>query len=70
MARGAGHRHGQVDEPGRGPRGPGADRRLRRPGLAGVPFNGPIGAARVGYKNGEYLLNPAVIQLSRIAIWT
>ena len=32
--------------------------------IAGVPFNGPIGAARVGYKNGEYLLNPAVIGLS------
>ena len=32
--------------------------------IAGLPFNGPIGAARVGYKNGEYLLNPAVIGLS------
>ncbi|MHB1516137.1 MAG: polyribonucleotide nucleotidyltransferase [Acidiferrobacteraceae bacterium] len=27
--------------------------------LAGLPFNGPIGAARVGYKNGQYLLNPS-----------
>ena len=27
--------------------------------LAGVPFNGPIGAARVGYRNGQYLLNPS-----------
>ncbi len=27
--------------------------------LSGVPFAGPIGAARVGYKNGEYLLNPS-----------
>lgn len=26
--------------------------------ISGLPFNGPIGAARVGYKNGEYLLNP------------
>ncbi|MFO1424299.1 MAG: polyribonucleotide nucleotidyltransferase [Candidatus Competibacteraceae bacterium] len=26
--------------------------------LSGVPFNGPIGAARVGYHNGHYLLNP------------
>jgi polyribonucleotide nucleotidyltransferase len=26
--------------------------------LSGIPFMGPIGAARVGYKNGEYLLNP------------
>jgi polyribonucleotide nucleotidyltransferase len=28
--------------------------------LAGVPFGGPIGAARVGYKDGEYMLNPGV----------
>jgi len=27
--------------------------------LSGVPFNGPIGAARVGYKEGVYLLNPS-----------
>src|SRR6267378_4207434 len=26
--------------------------------IAGIPFNGPIGAARVGYKDGKYLLNP------------
>jgi len=26
--------------------------------LAGLPFNGPVGAARVGYKNGQYSLNP------------
>jgi len=26
--------------------------------LSGVPFNGPIAAARVGYKDGKYLLNP------------
>ena len=26
--------------------------------IAGVPFAGPLGAARVGYKEGEYLLNP------------
>ncbi|MCK5395521.1 MAG: polyribonucleotide nucleotidyltransferase [Gammaproteobacteria bacterium] len=26
--------------------------------IAGVPFAGPLGAARVGYKDGEYLLNP------------
>ncbi len=25
--------------------------------ISGIPFNGPIGAARVGYKDGEYLLN-------------
>ncbi|CAM2898647.1 polynucleotide phosphorylase [Legionella steigerwaltii] len=27
--------------------------------LSGVPFNGPIGAARVGYRDGIYLLNPS-----------
>ena len=26
--------------------------------LSGAPFNGPIAAARVGYKDGKYLLNP------------
>ena len=26
--------------------------------VSGIPFNGPIGAARVGYVNGEYVLNP------------
>ena len=31
--------------------------------ISGAPFNGPIAAARVGYKNGEYLLNPAVVGL-------
>ncbi|MEE9304103.1 MAG: polyribonucleotide nucleotidyltransferase [Thiotrichaceae bacterium] len=27
--------------------------------ISGMPFNGPIGAARVGYINGEYILNPS-----------
>jgi len=27
--------------------------------VSGVPFNGPIGAARVGYADGQYLLNPS-----------
>jgi len=31
--------------------------------LAGVPFRGPIGAAKVGYKDGQYLLNPTTAQL-------
>ena len=31
--------------------------------ISGVPFMGPIGAARVGYKDGEYLLNPTLDQL-------
>ncbi|MCC5809376.1 MAG: polyribonucleotide nucleotidyltransferase [Ectothiorhodospiraceae bacterium] len=26
--------------------------------ISGIPFDGPIGAARVGYKDGQYLLNP------------
>jgi polyribonucleotide nucleotidyltransferase len=30
--------------------------------LAGIPFKGPIGAARVGYQNGQYLLNPTAKQ--------
>ena len=31
--------------------------------LAGTPFMGPIGAAKVGYKDGKYLLNPTVSEL-------
>ena len=31
--------------------------------ISGAPFNGPVGAARVGYKDGEYILNPAVVGL-------
>ena len=31
--------------------------------LSGVPFNGPIGAARVGYHDGQYLLNPTRSEL-------
>jgi len=31
--------------------------------LSGIPFNGPIGAARVGYLDGEYILNPTKTQL-------
>jgi len=30
--------------------------------VAGIPFNGPMGAARVGYINGEYVLNPGQTQ--------
>ena len=26
--------------------------------VSGIPFDGPVGAARVGYVNGEYVLNP------------
>ncbi len=31
--------------------------------LSGIPFNGPIAAARVGYQDGKYLLNPTLSQL-------
>ena len=31
--------------------------------LSGAPFMGPIGAARVGYKDGEYLINPTADDL-------
>jgi polyribonucleotide nucleotidyltransferase len=32
--------------------------------LSGIPFNGPIGAARVGYRDGQYLLNPTAKDLA------
>jgi polyribonucleotide nucleotidyltransferase len=32
--------------------------------ISGLPFSGPIGAARVGYINGEYVLNPSASQLA------
>ncbi len=31
--------------------------------ISGMPFSGPLGAARVGYINGEYILNPTYTQL-------
>ncbi|MBP0599727.1 polyribonucleotide nucleotidyltransferase [Herbaspirillum sp. LeCh32-8] len=31
--------------------------------LAGIPFSGPVGAARVGYIDGQYVLNPTISQL-------
>lgn len=31
--------------------------------ISGVPFHGPIGAARVGYINGQYVLNPTLSQV-------
>jgi polyribonucleotide nucleotidyltransferase len=31
--------------------------------LSGIPFNGPIGAAKVGYANGQYILNPTATEL-------
>ncbi len=32
--------------------------------ISGIPFNGPIGAARVGYINGQYVLNPGKTELA------
>ncbi len=32
--------------------------------LAGIPFKGPIGAARVGYADGKYILNPSATELA------
>ncbi len=28
--------------------------------ISGLPFNGPIGAAQVGYRDGQYILNPSI----------
>ncbi len=36
--------------------------------ISGVPFMGPIGAARVGYINGEYVLNPPMDQYADSAL--
>ncbi len=36
--------------------------------LSGMPFQGPIGAARVGYRDGKYLLNPAKSDLLTSAL--
>src|SRR5438105_5143086 len=33
--------------------------------LSGIPFNGPIGAARVGWKDGRYVLNPTAKELAQ-----
>ena len=33
--------------------------------VSGIPFSGPIGAARVGYIDGQYVLNPTVAQLAK-----
>ena len=32
--------------------------------LSGAPFNGPIGAAKVGFANGQYILNPTAAELT------
>jgi polyribonucleotide nucleotidyltransferase len=33
--------------------------------LSGIPFNGPIGAARVGYVDGHYVVNPTKTELDK-----
>src|SRR6476620_8596949 len=36
--------------------------------ISGVPFMGPIGGARVGYKDGEYILNPSSAELAESSL--
>ncbi len=36
--------------------------------ISGIPFNGPIGAARVGYINGQYVLCPTMSELKESAL--
>jgi polyribonucleotide nucleotidyltransferase len=36
--------------------------------LSGIPFFGPVAAARVGYANGEYILNPTADQMGGTAL--
>jgi polyribonucleotide nucleotidyltransferase len=36
--------------------------------LSGIPFMGPIGGARVGYVDGQYVLNPTIEQLEKSAL--
>jgi polyribonucleotide nucleotidyltransferase len=30
---------------------------------AGIPFDGPVGAARIGYKDGQFIVNPTRAEL-------
>ncbi|MBG77703.1 MAG: polyribonucleotide nucleotidyltransferase [Alphaproteobacteria bacterium] len=32
--------------------------------ISGIPFMGPIGAARIGYKDGKYIVNPAMSEIA------
>lgn len=34
-------------------------------GLSGIPFKGPLAAARVGYHDGKYLLNPSTVEVQQ-----
>ncbi len=33
--------------------------------ISGIPFNGPVGGARVGYINGEFILNPTAAEMQK-----
>ena len=33
-------------------------------GISDIPFNGPVGVTRVGYSNGEFIINPTFTQLA------
>lgn len=36
--------------------------------ISGIPFLGPIAGARVGYINGDYVLNPTIAQLEESSL--
>jgi polyribonucleotide nucleotidyltransferase len=36
--------------------------------LSGIPFFGPVGAARIGYENGQYILNPTLAQMENATL--
>jgi polyribonucleotide nucleotidyltransferase len=36
--------------------------------ISGIPFFGPIAAARIGYENGEYILNPTLAQMENATL--
>lgn len=36
--------------------------------ISGIPFQGPVAAARVGYKEGQYLLNPSILELQESSL--
>jgi polyribonucleotide nucleotidyltransferase len=50
--------HGAVAQPGSRFRHPAMIGTSAALSLSGIPFSGPIGAARVGYVDGQYILNP------------
>jgi polyribonucleotide nucleotidyltransferase len=56
----SGRRHRAVARSGERSRHRRADRRSAALTLSGIPFFGPIAAARVGYIDGQYVLNPTL----------